>query len=117
MSKETLRSAVQALPRWADGKIREVPVELRTQILRAAEASGEPMSRFGESIGLSKTLLSNWSNRGHGKPAGKFRQMRIERSPMPSVGMGLMVQGPKGIKVSGMTVSELVELFSRLEER
>jgi hypothetical protein len=116
MNKDEIRSAVGGLPRFTNGKIREVPAELRAQILKLAGASDEPKSQFAKSIGLSGSVLSSWNKREPEKTVSKFKSLRMAR-PAALDSFRWVVQGPKGMKVSGLTISELVDLFCELEER
>jgi hypothetical protein len=116
MSIEDIREAVVRLPRTSSGKLCKIPESLRAEILSQAERSVESKQDFARSVGLSASVVALW-RKGSRAKASKLRAVRVVEEPPPIRTAGFTVEGPKGIRVSGMTVADVAELFGRWEGR
>jgi hypothetical protein len=111
-----IREAVGALPRFRNGKIRRVPDLLRSAILEQASQCEGTRSDFAKLVGLSASVVDSWVKRKLPKP-GKLRRVRIVEDGVVPTSSGWTLDGPRGLRVSGMTIAHLAELFRQLEGR
>jgi len=115
MNNLEIREAVLQLPRLRNGKIVRVPEPLRSAILKQASEHEGPRSGFAKSIGLSTSVIDSWL-KSKASGVGKLKRLRVvENVALPHGHWRL--EGPLGVRVSGMTITELCEFFHKLEAR
>lgn len=112
---EELKKALSELPRRADGKLRSVPEQMRTEIAALVKRDGRPTSIVARELGLSGSIVGVWV-REQTKSKSKLRPIRI----VNEVGSGTsvaVIEGPHGLRVRGLSIVELAELMTALEAR
>jgi hypothetical protein len=72
-------------------------------------ASGRQVAR---ELGVSEATLARWGP-GREEPAGSFRAIEVVLEPARSVG-AMVVHGPRGLRIEGLSVEQLAELVARL---
>lgn len=111
MSKaQELAAEVEGLERGKH-KRRRYPAELRRRItdhVREQRAAGVPLNEIARAIGISSTLLHRWELRR----SQKFR--RVELAPAPPRAPRWSVHAPRGVRVEGLSLDDLVEVLRRL---
>ncbi len=116
MTISEIREAVAVLPRFKNGKLSRVPDELRAAILEQVKRCEGPRTVFAESIGVSASVVDSWLKSKQPR-VGKLRPVRIVENVVQSSRGSWRLDGPQGLRVSGMTIGELAELFHKLEAR
>jgi hypothetical protein len=100
-----------------------VSAKLRREVLPAIEAaheSGLAYSKIAKALGLREKLLTRWRSkeRGIADPRGiqctSDGSLLPVRLPWSAAGLGrLTVHGPGGLRVEGLSIDEVAELFRR----
>ena len=115
---EGFREAVAKLgPR---GRTTPYPKEMRDEAVGYAQerrAQGATWELIAQELGLGVNSLINWARgtrRSQKKPA--FRQVELKPSEdvVSAEREALVVHGPGGLRVEGLTVATLAELLRRL---
>lgn len=106
----------EALERSRDTRGRVRPRrDLKRRVAEYAVAQlerGEPMGRLARLLGLGEMTLRRWLARFAEQP-GSIVPVQVAPDVRPEVS-SLVVHGPSGIRVEGMTVAEVAELVQRL---
>jgi hypothetical protein len=102
----------QALARAVEGRGRpRYPEALRQRAVahvRDRRARGTSLQRLADELGLAVPTLVRWSG-----PRPAFRPVVVE-PVSPSASGHLVVHGPGGLRVEGLTFERAVELVRRL---
>jgi hypothetical protein len=114
MNIEEIRAELSVLPRRANGNIYRVPEVLRQEVVSVAKESQEPRVHVARALGLSPSVIATWSK---SKKASKSKFKTVQVIGEKSEECRWMVEGNSGLKVRGLTIGELAELFQRLELR
>lgn len=108
-----LREALETADRAGAG--RPYPESLRRAAVehhREREREGASVREVAAELGVSDASLMRWSRTepeiGHG-----FRAIALVAEPVGRMN-GAVVHGPRGLRIEGLTVAELVELWERL---
>lgn len=93
--------------------------ELKEQLIAHVKrryAGGESVGKIARSLGLSEQTVWSWRKQFHAKKSGsaKLRQVAIALVEPQTEKRQLVVRGPAGLTVEGVTLDELVELWRRL---
>lgn len=78
---------------------------------REREGQGGSLRQVALELGLSSVTLTRWSRRGAKSTAG-FRAIEIVGETVRVT--KVVVHGPRGVRVEGLMVAEIAELFERL---
>jgi hypothetical protein len=109
-----IREALEALPRARNGKLLRVPDALRFEIIRSAEQFEGRREDFARQAGLSYATIMGWEKKPVMKSSGKgatFRRLEIK----PTMSERLFaVDGPRGLKVESLTLTEIAILFKEV---
>ena len=70
------------------------------------------MREVARELGVSETSLSRWSRRKE-EPTMAFRAIEVVTEPARRTS-AMVVRGPRGLCIEGLTVAELAELIARL---
>ncbi len=91
-----------------------VPAEVRREVVRVLEQArkgGRPYRELAAEIGMSLQTLMGW--RHQERHAGsKLAPVKVAAVAKPA--SSLVVHGPRGLRVEGLSVAELSELWVRL---
>ena len=93
--------------------------ELRARLIAHVKqrcAGGESVGKIARSLGLSEQTVWTWQKplRRKGSGSTKLRQVAIAVVEPQAAGRPLIVRGPSGLVVEGVTLDELVALWRRL---
>ncbi len=118
---EKLRAQAQARSvrgaRWRfDDTFREQVVAY----VRARQEEGGTQEEAARELGLSAWTMSRWSRQRKPKQqgvagGGDFHPVAVKREERASAG-GLVVHGPGGMRVEGLTLGQVAELLRGLAE-
>jgi len=128
-----LRAEIEALPRRPGGGRQSVPEALRRRVAVLFKQSGMTVPEFASATTLGKSSIWRWSHRPQkaGKPlprseiksrlkrspttGGAFKKVRVleESSPAAS-SIGLRLEGPGGMRISGLGVEDVARLWKAL---
>lgn len=103
------REAVRRAGRRGAGK--RYPAEVRGQgaaYLAARRAAGVPMSAVLRELGLRRDTLARWVEQA---PAARPRFVPVS---VVEEAAGIVVHGPRGVRVEGLDVAGVAELLRRL---
>jgi hypothetical protein len=116
-----LRAALMATGRKGAG--RPYPEVLRRAAvmhLREREREGGDVAGAAAELGVSGTSLVRWSHRTEVASKG-FRAVEVIGGPAETSGSeiaaqrsAIVVHGPRGVRVEGLTVADVAELVGRL---
>lgn len=102
------------------GRLRYKPALRRRAVayLGRREGAGQTAWTVSQEVGLPWQTLRRWQQAGEGEAerTSVFRQValaRDERQVAPQA--GLVVQGPQGLRIEGLSIRELAELWRSLE--
>jgi transposase-like protein len=116
-----LREQIQALPLSKAGKRMGINPELRESIVLAYSSSGLNSEMFCKEIGISYSCFAKWKsefNSKNQKPLerGGFKQIKIDSPQVPNVSekIRLIVEGPQGLRITGLSMSEVCLLWRSL---
>jgi transposase len=102
----------QALTRAAEGRGRpRYPEALRQRVVahvRDRRARGASLRQLADELGLAVPTLVRWSG-----PRPAFRPVVITPAS-PTASGHLVVHGPGGLRVEGLTLEQAAELLRRL---
>ena len=110
---EVLRAALAKADRSGTGS--PYPEALRRAAVdyhRQRREEGASVRVVAAELGVSGLSLSRWS-RSPGRPGQGFRAIELVAEPVRRAGP-VVVHGPRGIRIEGLTVADVVELFERL---
>ncbi len=110
MEINEIREALAALPRACNGKLLRIPDELRGEIiLGVKEFEGGP-GEFARAIGISSATIQGWEKPRPTKIEKReaFRRVEIKTESEPG---RFTVDGPRGLKVVGLKLSDVAALF------
>jgi len=107
MTLAEIKDAIRVLPRRADGKLITIPMDLRREIVSQAKVSGD--KRIGDEIGIHPVTIYGWRRR---------QRVRVKRPRFQRVAIAapevseprLVVEGPRGLKFLGLTISDAAKL-------
>jgi hypothetical protein len=94
------------------GAGRRYPAEVRQRgaaYLAARKAAGAPMSVVLHELGLRRDTLVRWV-----RPAGPRMKPRFVPVAVVEDQAGIVVHGPRGVRVEGLDVAGVAELLRRL---
>lgn len=108
-----LREALATAERSGAG--RPYPESLRAAAMayrREREREGAGLREVAAELGVSSVSLERWSRKNPGAKMS-FRAIEVVgESVRPA--SGLVVHGPRGLRIEGLTVAQLAELVARL---
>ena len=119
-----LRAEFEGLPRSGTGKRRQIPQALKERTASLFAESGMSTAAFLAALRLSPSALSKWraqfgeksaTKRRRGDPVKRvgFRNLEImPNNVQPS--RYFTIEGPGGIKITGLTAEELAKLWRTL---
>ncbi len=115
-SEQQARQLREALGR-ADrsGTRRPYPEALRAAAIeyqREREREGASVREVAAELGVSEASLARWSRRREEPPAA-FRAIEVVAEPAHMPGT-LVVHGPRGLRIEGLSVEGLARLIERL---
>jgi hypothetical protein len=101
------------------GSLRYKPALRRRAVayLTRRVGTGETAWTVGGELGLPWQTLQRWQRAGEGQveKSGAFRRVALARDERQvAVPADLVVQGPMGLRVERLTISELAELWRSL---
>lgn len=108
-----LREALKRAKRMGPG--RPYPEALRRAALeyqKERENEGVSARRIAAELGVEKGTLSHWS-RARKPSDGAFRAIEVVAEPVRETSR-MVVHGPRGLRIEGLTLEELVSLLARL---
>lgn len=119
---EQLREALATVERRGAG--RPYPASLRQAAMEYChqrEQQGASINGIALELGVSTTSLMRWSRKAAESTEG-FRAVELMVGPESNTVVGkptrlastVVVHGPRGLRVEGLTVAELAELIGRL---
>ena len=118
---ESLRSRVLDLPKRSNGIPIKIEKTLRTEILSAFKRSGMRLADFAAKISVSSVSIRSWSKassspRKDQKSNAFFQKVAFDISPNKETlrPTGLIVEGPSGLRIAGMTAGEIAVLWRQL---
>jgi hypothetical protein len=114
-----LRAEVEALPLDGGGKRRGISDDLKKRVITALEHSGMELKAFSAAVGLSVSALRSWRDGPSWQRApGRFKRMKIGLevgASGESTSSGCFeVNGPQGLRIQRMAMSDLVQLWRSL---
>lgn len=102
----------QALARAAEGRGRpRYPEALRQRVVahvRDRRARGASLRQLADELGVAAPTLVRWA-----EPRPAFRPVLVEPTPQAAPGH-LVMHGPGGLRVEGLTLEQAAELLRRL---
>lgn len=104
-----------ALVRAEAGVGRPYPEAARRAAVRLAArrvAGGDALDDVALELGLSPVTLRRWQRRP--APAATFVPVELVASPAREPARGIVVHGPRGLRVEGLDVAGVAELVRRL---
>ena len=110
---ERLRGALATAERAGAG--RPYPKELRAAAVehrREREREGAALGEVAAELGVSAITLERWSRKSPERSAS-FRAIELVGEPVRRAS-AVVVHGPRGLRIEGLTVSEIAELVERL---
>lgn len=118
----TLRHQLQSANRSGAGK--PFPEHLRLAVVQYAEdaaATGKSVGKVARELGISAMSIIRWQSRSEAQPKLPMIR-RVEVVPDPPCashpvhpgGESIVVHGPGGLRVEGLTVSALADLLRAL---
>ncbi len=110
---ERLRGALATAERAGAG--RPYPEELRVAAVdyrREREREGASVREVAGELGVSAISLERWSQRGRRREES-FRAIELVGEPVRRAS-AVVVHGPRGLRIEGLTVAEIAELVERL---
>ena len=110
---ERLRGALATAERAGAG--RPYPETLRAAAIdyrREREREGAALSEVAGELGVSAISLERWSRRRRERETS-FRAIELVGEPVRRAS-AVVVHGPRGLRIEGLTVSEIAELIERL---
>jgi transposase len=108
-----LREALERADRSGTG--RPYPEVLRraaSEYQRKREREGASLRAVAAELGVSDASLVRWS-RHRGEAPAVFRAIEVVAEPMER-GSAIVVHGPRGLRIEGLSVVELARLIERL---
>lgn len=113
---EELREALGKADRSGTGS--PYPDALRQAAVayhRSRKSEGASVRVVAAELGVSEVTLSRWSQRQVGSESA-FRAIEVVAEPIECArGMGgIVVYGPRGLRIEGLTVQDIVAMFEKL---
>jgi hypothetical protein len=116
-----LREQIQSLPLSKSGKRMGISLELRKLIVSTCSSSGLSSEKFCTEVGISYSCFAKWKRELNSKRHGPiektgFKKIKIDLPSTPDVGEknGLVIEGPQGLRISGLSMSEVCLLWRSL---
>ena len=115
---KTIEEVRAALVRSKEGLGRPYPEHIRSTVLALAERqrrAGVGLGSFAAEVGVSATTLRKWKRDAGGGPGAAraaFCEVEIV-APGPRAS-ALVIHGPSGLRIEGVTITDLAELVRRL---
>ena len=111
---ERLRGALATAERAGAGRpypevLRVAAVEYRQD----REREGAALREVAGELGVSAISLERWSRRSAERETS-FRAIELVGEPMRRASAVVVVHGPRGLRIEGLTVVEIAELVERL---
>jgi hypothetical protein len=119
MTKTTIEGIRAALVRGKQGAGRPYAEASRREalaLLERRQREGVGVAGVAAEIGLSATTLRKWQ-RGHvsaSATTSPFREVEIVADATALALRTVVVHGPRGLRIEGLTVTEIAELVRRL---
>ena len=107
---EQLREAIQASGR---GRMRRYSPRLKSEIMDHVAQERDrrvAMTSIAEQLGVSLDTLYTWQREARRESAPGFVKLEIA----PPIAEPIAVHGPAGVRVSGLSISQLAELLLAL---
>ena len=117
---DTLRTRIQALPVSASGKRMGIPEDLKRESVRIFQDGKIKSTELANRIGVSESAMRKWCTVQRAlvpqrDDSKAFRHVTVEsETQSPCILSGVVVEGPCGLKVKGMNLSELASLWRQL---
>lgn len=111
---EELREALAQADRSGLG--RPYPEALRRAAVeygRQREQQGASVGTVAAELGVSGPSLSRWLRKGQEAESG-FRAIELVAAPCGATATRVIVHGPRGLRIEGLTVLDVVTLLERL---
>lgn len=112
MAKDEAKSLRRVLENSRDGRGRMRPKrELKRQVAKYAAAMherGEQLPAIAQRLGMKVMTLRRWLMAS--SDGGRLKQVQV----VGPVSQGAVVHGPRGMRIEGLSVAELAELWLRL---
>lgn len=111
-----LREALERAERSGAGRPYPEPLRRAADAYRRErEREGASVRRVAAELGVSGASLARWG-RGREEPAGEFRAIEIvaELAEPVSPVSAVVVHGPRGLRIEGLSLQELAALIERL---
>lgn len=109
---------VEALERSRDGRGRVRPrADVKQRVVSYAVGQlerGEPVGRLAEQLGVGQMTLRRWLERYGESRSGELVAVRVADIGPNSPRSGFVVHLGAGLRIEGMTVTEVAELVQRL---
>jgi transposase len=106
LSKLSPRGRGRPYPKGLMGKLLSYTVARRRQGARLAEVAVE--------LGMKPYTLARWM--GEKRPSASFERVEVVASATPTPSRTLIVHGPRGLRVEGLELADVVELVRRVAE-
>jgi transposase-like protein len=119
MTKMTVEEIRAALVRGKVGLGRPYPETAREavkELVAQRRREGAGLSSVARELGVSATTLRKWvrKDRAPSAPRTKTKFREVEVVPAPPASPTLIVHGPAGLRIEGVTIADVAELVRRL---
>jgi transposase-like protein len=116
-----LAAAIKELPRARSGKIRTVPVDIRSRIIKIARSGRLTPEEIARRTGVTSTSVRGWSKKAGFRPSkkngsarGQFRPIKVvSHADREAHGSEVTLELAGGARVHGLTLSQLRELMTQ----
>lgn len=102
--------------RTDSGRLPESARAQVVELIERARAAGHSYRAVAGALGVSFHTMMGWRQRARAASTkSKLSPVRVEPRSRPATAReGLVVRGPRGLAVEGMTVADVAELWMRL---
>jgi hypothetical protein len=116
-----LRAEIEALPKDSGNKRKNIPPGLKLRVAELWLGSRMTLPDFARAISISQSSVYRWRDqwRKSKKSAGKsksvagFQMVSVVADHSPGRG-GFTIEGPRGIRLTGLAVEDVAELWRAL---
>jgi transposase len=113
-TREELKSAISKLGEMGRGKrYPKVLLEKLLSYTVARRRQGATLVVVGAELGMNWKTLARWVGERKARP--RFERVEVVAAA-PSLPVGVVVHGPRGVRIEGLDVSGVAELVRRLGE-